>query len=357
MLVFKWVRGLFMGLIGGYVMRNLPKIELHCHLDGSVRANTVVEIARREGIDIPTYELSELEKMMGVRIDCESLVEYLKCFDISNKVMQSPYSLERIAYELMEDASRENVKYIEIRFGPNLHIRSGMTTDKVIESVLKGIKRAELDFDIKGNLILSNLRHHTMDVLDDIIESGKKYIGKGVVGLDLCAAEEDGFCEKYTDYFKKAREYGYRITIHAGEAGCGKNVLDAVELLGAERIGHGVYIHSYEEAYKTVKNKGVTLEMCPTSNIQTKAVDSFENHPIMDFMKDGIKVSISTDNRTVSATDMTNEMELVAKYNGMTDADYWKIYMDTVAASFACDAVKLWLLEFVNDGEMGRLVV
>ena len=145
----------------------------------------------------------------------------------------------------------------------------------------------------------------SVDSAFEVVEKGKKFLGKGVVAIDLCASEEEGFCGKFVEPIALARQYGYRVTIHAGETGIGKNVLEAVELLGAERIGHGVFIKDCLEAYNIVKEKRVVLEMCPTSNVQTKAVNSFSEHPIYDFHKDGIKVTVNTDNRTVSDTNMT----------------------------------------------------
>lgn len=313
----------------------LPKIELHCHLDGSVRPETIIDIARKEGIDIPSYDNDEIKNQINVPIDCVSLNEYLKAFVIPNLVMQSKESLRRITYELFEDAANENVKYMEVRFAPLLHIKRGLNIDEIIESVIAGIKDAEEKYDIKGNLILSCMRNMSAEKAFEVVEGGKAFIGKGVVGIDLCASEDEGFSERFIEPIALARKYGYRVTIHAGETGIGKNVLEAIELLGAERIGHGVFIKSCDEAYKIVKEKEVTLEMCPTSNVQTKAVDSFSEHPIYDFYKDGIRVTINTDNRIVSNTTMTKEFDIVFKEFDINYGDYKKVYYNGVEASFA----------------------
>lgn len=319
---------------------NLPKIELHCHLDGSVRPETMIDIARKENIKIPSFDIEDIKKRVIIPIECESLNEYLKAFTIPNLVMQSKESLRRIAFELYEDAAKENVKYMEIRFAPILHTMEGLKIDEVIESVLDGINDAEKQYNIKGNLILGCMRFMSIEKAYEVIEAGKKFIGKGVVAIDLCAAEEEGFCRKFVEPMKLARKYGYRITIHAGETGIGKNVLEAVELLGAERIGHGVFIRNCKEAYDIVKEKNVTLEMCPTSNVQTKAVKDFNDHPMYDFFKDGINVTVNTDNRIVSNTDMTNEIHIVFSKFNITYEDYIEIYKKSVEASFADIKIK-----------------
>lgn len=313
----------------------LPKIELHCHLDGSLRPDTIIEIAEKEGIDI-----DEIIETVTAPLECKSLDEYLKAFELPNLVMQSKESLRRVTFELYEDAAKENVKYMEVRFAPLLHTLKGLTVEQIIESVIEGMREAQVKYDIKGNIILCCMRIMSVDKAFEVVEKGKKFLGKGVVAIDLCASEIEGFCQKFVEPIRLARKYGYRVTIHAGETGIGKNVLEAVELLGAERIGHGVYIRNCEEAYKIVKERNITLEMCPTSNVQTKAVSNFSDHPIYDFYKDGIKVTLNTDNRTVSDTNMTKEIEMTAKEFNIDYEDYKKIYYNSVDSSFADEETK-----------------
>lgn len=325
----------------------LPKIELHCHLDGSVRPETIIDIAKIEGINIPSYDIETVREMMIAPLDCTSLLEYLKKFDLPIKIMQSKESLRRISFELLEDAAQENTKYIEIRFAPLHHIREGLTVEEVIESVLRGIRDAEVMYDIKGNLILSCMRNMPVDTVYEVIEKGKKYLGKGVVAIDLCANEDKGFSKRFIEPIAYASKLGFRVTIHAGETGIGKNVLEAVKLLGAERIGHGVFIKDCVEAYDIVKSEGVTLEMCPTSNIQTKAVTSFSEHPIYDFHKDGIKVTVNTDNRTVSDTNLSNEYDVLIEEFKINYEDYKKMYYNSVDASFADLTTKERLMKYI----------
>lgn len=326
---------------------NLPKIELHCHLDGSVRPETIIDIAKEEGVSIPYYDIENIKKEVTAPAECTSLDEYLKRFEIPILVMQSKESLRRITFELLEDCAKENVKYIEVRFAPLLHVKKGLTLEDVIESVISGIRDAEEKYDIKGNVILSCMRFMTMDRAFEVVEAGRKYLFKGVVAIDLCGSEGEGFCEKFIEPIALARQYGYRVTIHAGETGIGKNVLEAVELLGAERIGHGVFIKDCIEAYKIVKDKAITLEMCPTSNIQTKAIDAFQNHPIYNFYNDGIRVSVNTDNRTVSDTNMTKECNILLREFNITFEEYKEIYLNSVDAAFAPNETKEGLRKYI----------
>jgi adenosine deaminase len=325
----------------------MPKIELHCHLDGSVRPETIIDIAKREGIHIPSFDIEEMKEELIAPLDCESLDEYLEKFSIPNAVMQSKENLKRITFELYEDAAKEQVKYMEVRFAPLLHTQKGLSVEEIIGSVIEGMKEAEEQFDIKGNIILSCMRTMSAERAFEVVEQGKGFLGKGVVAIDLCASEEEGFCGEFIEPIALAREYGYRVTIHAGETGIGRNVLEAVEWLGAERIGHGVYITDCPEAYQIVKEKQIVLEICPTSNVQTKAVNQFRDHPLYDFHRDGIKITINTDNRTVSDTTMTKECELVWGEFAMSDEDYREIYLNSVEAAFASDEVKEGLKKYL----------
>ncbi|WP_034761898.1 adenosine deaminase [Rossellomorea vietnamensis] len=321
----------------------MPKIELHCHLDGSVRPETIIELAKKDGIHIPSFDRGEIREELIAPLDCESLDEYLEKFSIPNDVMQSKENLKRISFELYEDAAGENVKYMEVRFAPLLHTQKGLSVEEIIGSVIEGMKEAEEQFDIKGNIILCCMRTMSPESAFEVVEKGKNFLGKGVVAIDLCASEEEGFCREFIEPIALAREYGYRVTIHAGETGVGRNVLEAVEWLGAERIGHGVYIKDCPEAYQVVKEKGIVLEICPTSNVQTKAVEEFRDHPLYDFHREGIKITINTDNRTVSDTTMTKECELVWGEFAMNEEDYRAIYLNSVEAAFASDEVKAGL--------------
>lgn len=333
------------------MINNLPKIELHCHLDGSVRVDTIIDIVKKENIKLESYKKDDIEKIAKVPNDCKSLNEYLKRFDLPLKVMQSKENLKRITFELLEDAQKENIKYIEVRFAPLLHLNKGLSISEVIQSVLDGIVEAERIYDIKGNIILCCMRNMSEEDALVVVEEGKKFLGKGVVGIDLAGPEEEGFIKKYKRAIELARNYGYNITIHAGEAASGQNVIDAINICKAQRIGHGIRIKNMEEAYKLVKETGITLEMCPTSNIQTKTIEDFKEYPLYDFYKDGINISINTDNRTVSNINLTNEIQFIMSKFNISKNDYINIYLNTVNATFADDNTKEWLREIIYNNQ------
>jgi len=325
----------------------LPKIELHCHLDGSIRVDTIIDIAKKENIKLDSYEKCDVEKLVQVPNDCTSLNEYLKRFDLANKVMQKSEYIKRITFELLEDAQKENVKYIEVRFAPLLHLNGGLSIEEIIQSAIDGINEAEKIYDIKGNLILCCMRTMSEEDAILVVEEGKKFLNKGVVGIDLAGPEEEGFVKKYKNALELANKYGYKITIHAGEAASGQNVIDAINIGKAQRIGHGVRIKDMKDAYDLVKQTKVVLEMCPTSNIQTKAVENFNDYPLYDFYKDGINISINTDNRTVSNINLTHEIKLIFDNFNMNKEEYVDMYLNNVNATFADEPTKEWLRKLI----------
>ncbi|UGA56633.1 adenosine deaminase [Vibrio sp. VB16] len=327
---------------------NLPKIDLHCHLDGSVRPQTIIDLANQQDLSLPSNDINVIRSMMIAPETCQNLDEYLMRFELPLSVMQTEYGIERIAFEVFEDAAKENVKYLEVRFGPLLHLENGLNLDQVLRNAIKGMKKAEEQYDIKGNFILSVLRHMPKDRVNEVIDAGEKYLHNGVIAFDIAGSEVPGFSHEFVPYAKYAEDKGYRITIHAGEQGDGQNVHDAVSLLNAERIGHGIGINAHESAYKLVKSDAVVLETCPSSNIQTKAVDKLSNHPLDAFYKDGLLVTINTDNRTVSNTTMTEEVRKVMEEFKLRREDYFEIYRISVERSFASDAVKQYLLTFAE---------
>jgi len=314
-----------------------PKIELHCHLDGSVRPSTIQALLASE------MSIEAVEEVLRAPVPCDSLDTYLTCFERPIEVMQTYEALERIAFEVMEDAAIENVKYIELRFAPQLHTAKGLTYDQIISTVLSGMKRAENAYEIKGNLILSYLRNTSPEGILEVIKAGEPFLENGVVALDLCGGEHDLFSERFKYAFDIAREKGYKITIHAGETGILENVLEAVSILGATRIGHGTALMQSERAMAEMATQHIAIECCPTSNLQTKAVKTIREHPIMPLLERGVCVSINTDNRTVSSTTMTDEWLCVADAFEFSEALIQKITAQSIAASFASDAIKSWL--------------
>lgn len=315
------------------ILKKLPKVELHCHLDGSVRPETMYELLQREYREIENINFNRFKKLIRVEKDCSSLNEYLKKFNYPLKVMQNKENIERITYELLEDLSKQNVKYVEIRFAPFLSMEKGLSFDEVVESVLKGMDKGNKDFGIKSRGILICMRHDDKEKSLEVVKQGEKYLGKGIVAVDL-AGSEDFPPEIHKEAFQLAYKLGYHITVHAGETGICENIVKSIELLKAERIGHGIAAIKSPKAMEIIKEKDIFLEMCPISNFQTKAVNNIEEYPIKDFINKGLKVTINTDNITVSNTTLEKEYRLLMDKFNLSIKDIIVLINNSVEAAF-----------------------
>ena len=334
------------------MIHSFPKIELHCHLDGSLRPKTVFDLAENYGISHPYATVEAMAEALIAPVDCDSLDTYLKRFELPISVLQTQDALLRASFELMEDAALENVKYIEIRFAPQLHTAKGLSLGEIIESVITGIRKAEFMYDIRGNVILSYLRNTSVEGLYEVIDAGKPFLNNGVVAVDLCGGERDRFSERFEAPIQYARQLGYHVTIHAGETGIAENMKDAVNLLNAERIGHGVAMALDAETFDLIKSNGVFLECCPTSNVQTKAVEVISEHPLDQFYSKDVRVTINTDNRTVSNTTMASEYDVLETHFSWNSSHWKKIYEMSIEAAFADNATKEFLKEKLNQWDV-----
>ena len=279
------------------------KVELHCHLDGSLNLDFVDEMLRKQGI---VYERKELESKLKVGPLCNSLAEYLEKFELPLLCLQTREGLERASYELVRDAAKEGVKYIEVRFAPMLHTDKGLTCGESIASVVEGLQRAEKEFGVIASAIVCAMRHHSLEQNMKMLCEARPFMGRGVCALDLAGDESAYPTHLFRELFLQATEWAIPFTIHSGECGSVENIRTAIEL-GAKRLGHGIALEKSPELRKLCKEKGIGIEMCPTSNLQTKAVPSFEDYPLHLFLQEGLLVSLHTDNRTVSDTTLERE--------------------------------------------------
>lgn len=275
-------------------LKKLPKIELHLHLDGSINPLITSKITNRS--------IDEVKKELIVSNDCRDLNEYLEKFTLPEQILQTKDNLSLIAENLALDLKEENVIYAEIRFAPMKHLKQGLTKEEVVESVLKGLKKVP----IKTNLILCMMRGATYEENIQVIQLAKKYLNHGVCAIDLAGAEAIYKTEDYKNLFLIAKNENIPFTIHAGEADGKESIASAISF-GAQRIGHGVRITEDLNLIEVVKRKNILLEICPTSNIQTNIYKSYKEHPIKKFYENFIPISINTDNRTVSNTNLTKE--------------------------------------------------
>ena len=311
----------------------MKKVELHVHLDGSVRPSTISEILN--------LDLNYVKKNMSVDSNNEDLSCYLTKFDLPAKAMQTKDNLKRIAKELALDLVSDDIIYAEVRFAPQKHTLNGLSLDDVILSVLEGLKSVS---GIKTNVILCMMRGDSFDKNKEVIDVCKKYLGSGVVALDLAGDEKHFKTKDYKTLFDIAKEKEVPFTIHAGEADNYQSVKDAISF-GAKRIGHGINIIENDDVVKEVIQNGIILEVCPTSNVQTKAVKSYADHPIKKLYEKGVLITINTDNNTVSNITLSKEYELLEKYFNFTKKDFYTFNKNAVNASFISNEEKEELLK------------
>ena len=311
----------------------IPKVELHLHLDGSVDPRTILDLAEKGGIELPSRDLDELCTYLQVPEDCQSLGEYLAKFEYPLAIMQNFEALERIAYELCAKKAKEKVRYFEVRYAPQLHTRKGMALDDVVQAVLDGLNEGQIEFNIKAGLIICALRHHPLETNLKIVELAGRFKEKGVLAFDLAGDEARYPIEDHAELFERARALGLHVIAHAGEAAGAESVKKALDL-GAERIGHGVRAEEDPEVLDMVKSRGTLLEVCPRSNLQTKAVKSLKEHPLKRYFDQGIHVSINSDNPTISNTTLVEEYLLIIEELGFTVEEIKKMNLYAAEASF-----------------------
>ncbi len=295
-------------------------IDLHLHLDGSLRVGTVIDLAKEQGISLPSYDEVELKPYLSVKKDCDSLVEYLKCFDLPLLVLQKESAIERVVYELIEDLYLQGVSYAQIRFAPQLSTKEGLTQEQVVMAAIRGQKRAlKMYATIKTQLILCCMRSDSnKEDNEETVMLAKKYLNQGVWGIDLAGAESLYPTKAFEDIFAMAKGLKIPFTIHAGEADGPLSVKKAIEM-GAVRIGHGIRVVEDESVIELIKEKGIILEVCVISNVQTKACESIEKHPIKYLFDKGVKVTYNTDNMTVSDTNLKRERQVLKDILGFSE--------------------------------------
>lgn len=293
-------------MIDREILRRLPKAELHCHLDGSLRPQTMLDLASEAGIAMPAADARRLGEYMIVH-SARNLEEYLERFDVTLSVMQTAAALERIAFELAEDAARDGVRYIEVRYAPMLNLRKGLTLEQAVEAPLRGLARAEREHGVRGRLILCALRAMSPSVSHELAELAVAYRHRGVVGFDLAGGEAGHPARLHARAFEYARGHDLACTCHAGEGDGAESVREAVHVCGAHRLGHATRLIEDVSLTDYCNDRRITLEICLTSNVQTHVAASYETHPFREYFDRGLNVVLNTDNRLMSGVTLTDE--------------------------------------------------
>lgn len=333
--------------------QNIPKIDLHLHLDGSVRPQTLLELAKKQGVKAPCDDLPSYLKYIERCADCGSVNEYLKMFDLPVDVMQDGESLARITRELIELLYKQHLAYAEIRFAPQLHTKKGLTQAQAVEAVLKGREEGLKNCpDFQVGIICCMMCIGTEKVNwqenAETVEVCGKYLGKGVVGLDLAGAEGIVPLRNFAPLFKRAKELNIPCTCHAGDSQGADTVRDALDF-GVSRIGHGHHIFEDKALVERAIREGVAIEVCPTSNIQCMTQPSYKEHPAKKLLDMGLAVTINTDNMTFAGVNLDREYRHCVEDMGFTEEDLLKLSENSVRAAFMPEDLREKLLKEIEE--------
>jgi len=327
------------------IIREVPKVQLHDHLDGGLRPQTIIELANELNYDkLPTGDADELADWFHRGANKGNLVEYLQGFEHTIAVMQTRESLERIAFEMIEDMYNDGVVYIETRFAPIFHTHKGLHYDDIIKAVLTGLRKGREKYGVGFGLILCGMRNMTNSL--EIAELAVNYRDKGVVGFDL-AGEEGGYPpKKHIEAFQFIQRENFNITIHAGEAFGKESIWQAIQYCGAHRIGHATRliddiifdkngdIAALGELAQYILDQRLPLEICLLSNLHTGAIDKLENHPFKKLFKQKFRVFLNTDDRLMSDTTLTKEYLIASELFGITLDDIEKLNINAMKSAF-----------------------
>lgn len=330
------------------LITSLPKTDLHCHLDGSLRLDTILDLAKKQGIKLPTFDRAELFKLVYAGEVCESLDDYLKGFDITLSVMQTEEALERTAYELAEDAWKENVRYIEVRYSPLLHTNQGLRLTQVVEAVLRGLRNAKRKFGIRYGVILCGIRSMSAASSMRMAELCVAFKNRGIVGFDLAGSEVNNPAKEHRDAFQLAIDNNINCTAHAGEAFGPDSIAQAIHKCSAHRIGHGTRLVEDGDLLNYVNDHRIPLEVCVSSNLQTKAAATWKAHPVDFFVDYGLRITINTDNRLITDTTVSKELWLCHQHYGWTLDTIKSVIMAGFKSAFLPNREKTDLLAKIS---------
>lgn len=330
-----------------------PKLDLHLHLDGSMLPESAWEMAIERNIKLPANTLEDFRKFIIVTADCKSVNEYLKRFDMPLEILQDTKSIIRTARELVELLASQGLAYAEIRFAPQLHTKCNLTQRNAIEAVLDGVKQGienskSIEIGVICCAMSIGVETVNMDENIETVELAKEYLGKGVCAIDLAGAEGIVPLKNYHPVFDLAKELGVPFTCHAGDSQGPETVKDALDF-GAKRIGHGHRIFEDKELCERAIKDGVTLEICPTSNIQCQSQPSYTDHPAKKLYDMGVKITINTDNMILSDINLDKEYDRCLNDMGFEYNDLITMNINSVNASFMAEEKKTQIIGKLNE--------
>jgi adenosine deaminase len=312
-------------------LRRLPKVDLHRHMEGSLRLDTLAEVAREHGIDLPSYNIEELRPYVQFTDDVPDFHVFMSKMELLRRFYSAAEAVDRIAYEAVADAAHDTSQSLELRFSP---AGKHLSPEIVMSHVVNGVRRASREHAIQVRLLVTIVREFGVKVAEEVLELATAYREQGVVGLDLAGHEENHAGAPFADIFQRAREAGLHVTIHAGEVGGPDNVREAIEVLDAQRIGHGVRAVEDDNVVQLLRERGVPLEICLTSNLQTGATKAFTQHPLRDLFHMGVLTTINTDDPSISDTTLTDEYNVAVETMGFSVNEIQQMIVNSAHAAF-----------------------
>lgn len=321
-----------------------PLTDLHRHLDGNIRLSTIWQLAEEYSIALPADNLESLKEKVQIQQKTTDLLAFLKKMELGVSVLASEQACFRVAYENIEDAKQAGLTYVELRFSPVFMAQAhNLAIEQVVDAVVAGCKAGSQKYGVPVNLIGILSRSYGEAICHQELQALLR-VKDDIVGLDL-AGDEKGFpAINFKQHFKLARDVGWNITVHAGEADGPNSIWQAIEDLGARRIGHGVAARNDHRLMDFMANNGISIECCLTSNFQTGACTDIANHPIKTFIEKGIVVTLNTDDPGVSGIEIADEYQLASEAVGLTNKQLTQIQLNGVSAAFASHSLKQILL-------------
>ncbi len=338
------------------IIERLPKAEIHCHLDGSLRPATMLELADAQGIKLPTRNLVRLTRVLQAGRRTRNLGEYLKIFDLTLSVLQERDALYRVASELAEDAAAENVRHLEVRYSPILHRRKRLSFDQIVDPVIAGLADAGRRHGLSTGVIICGIRSMNPRYSRALAELAVAYKHRGVLAFDLAGQERDYPAKAHRSAFQVILKNNVNSTVHAGEAFGPASIAQALHYCGAHRIGHGTRLRENPDLMAYVNDHRIPLEMCLSSNVQTRVSRSIKDHPFPFYFKQGLRVTLNTDSRLVSGTTLTQEYALAQRAFRLSPYEMKRIVINGFKSSFLPYSQKARTLREVNL-EIDRIFV
>jgi adenosine deaminase len=337
-----------MSILTRELIGRLPKAELHVHLDGSLRPETMIDLARQAGVALPSFDAGPLRQFMLVD-DAASLEDYLHRFDFTIPLLQTPEAIERVAYEMVEDAARDNLRYLEVRYCPHLSQREGLSLSEVMDAELRGLARGERDFGVIARIINCSLRHYDPAISVEIAECSVAFRNRGVVAFDLAGGEAGRPAGVHRQAFDIAARGLLGITVHAGEAAGAQSIADAVVLCHADRIGHGTRLYEHPDLLAYLRDRRTLIETNITSNVQTHAVGKASEHPVRGYFDAGLNVTLCTDGWLMAGVSLSDEYWLAHTELGFTRAEIDRMILNAFESAFLPWPERQRLLEGVRS--------